>query len=83
MARDPKAKIVDGKRRAFTIHDGTRLTPAVVAVLGVLADAAADEVNDTEAEYRRENAREALTPVLVARADGVAIYLDRNDRRLG
>ena len=36
MAKDPKAKIVGDRRRLLTIHDGARLTPALVAALAAL-----------------------------------------------
>lgn len=40
MAKDPKSKIVGDRRRLLTIHDGARLTPALVRVLDALADEA-------------------------------------------
>lgn len=78
MARntDPKKRHVGDRHRLLTIHDGTRLTPAIVAVLEALSNEAV-ELGASEPEYRRDYFR----PVLVARADGLALYVE--NRRIG
>lgn len=86
MAKDPKAKIVGDRRRLLTIHDGARLTPALVAVLGALTDEVAElfdhEGNRAGAADARVRAggyrRDHLDPVLVARSDGLAVYVSRD-----
>lgn len=83
MPSDPKKKLVEGKRRAITIHDGARLTPALVRLLEGLSDEA-----NALAEQGREPrevpsyAYERAVPVLVARGDGIAVYVDRDGRLL-
>lgn len=84
--RDPKAKWVEGRHRLLTIHDGTRLTPTIVQLLGVLADNAEELAGDLSADvrpnsYDRGQLLEELGPRLVARSDGLALYV--TDRRLG
>lgn len=83
--RDPKAKWTEARHRLLTIHDGTRLTPTIVALLGVVADAAeelaAEHAPDGPASYQRERRLEEFAPPLVARSDGLALYV--TDRRLG
>lgn len=89
---DPKAKHVpENFRRVLTIHDGGRLTPALVDVLRTISDHAEDlalELRTEELEaisnptsYQRRNAasnaRQRTRPVLVARADGLAVYAAR------
>lgn len=83
MARntDPKKRHVGDRRRLLTIHDGTRLTPAIVAVLQALTEEADKLVDRSAADWRQRDQLEALQPVLVARADGLALYVA--DRRLG
>lgn len=91
MPADPKRKhLTNGwgsvtKKRAITIHDGTRLTPALVRVLAALTDEVEEHLDarlDTEQTGRGarvaapESVRQRLDPVLVARADGLAIYVD-------
>ena len=89
MSADPKRKIIDGRRRLLTIHDGARLTPALVRVLEVLADEA-NELLEADLEHE-SNGREArakastyklgnVDPILVARADGLAIYVAHDGR---
>jgi len=75
---DPKKKWTEGRHRLLTIHDGTRLTPTLVALLGVVADAAAELTPDS---YQRQHKLDELAPRLVARSDGLALYV--TDRRLG
>lgn len=87
---DPKSGTVDGRRRVLTIHDGARVTSTLVRLLSVLADEAeelaSDEANSVETSntYQRrnayENAADRHVPILVARADGLAVYA--RDRRL-
>lgn len=83
---DPKKRWTEGRHRLLTIHDGTRLTPTLVAVLGVLADAADEQAaeltpDDRPSSYQRQHKLDELAPRLVARADGLALYV--TDRRLG
>lgn len=86
MAKDPKAKIVGERRRLLTIHDGARLTPALVAMLGALADEAAELLDHEGTRAGRADARvraggyrrEQVDPIFVARSDGLAVYVDRN-----
>lgn len=85
-ARDPKAKWVEGRHRLLTIHDGTRLTPTIVSLLAVVADAAEELASELTPDarpssYERRNHLEGLAPRLVARSDGLALYV--TDRRLG
>lgn len=82
--RDPKAKHVEGRHRLLTIHDGTRLTPTIVRILNVLADDAEEIVVEAVPDatsYRRRDAQELHAPVMLARSDGLAVYV--TDRRLG
>ena len=84
--RDPKAKWTEGRHRLLTIHDGARLTTALVDVLAVLASAstelAAEDTPDSRPNgYERKARLEELSPRLVARSDGLALYV--TDRRLG
>lgn len=85
MASDPKKAIVDGRRRAITIHDGARLTPSLVRVLEVLADEA-NALREQNHDKPRGDASsydlEASDPVLVARTDGIAVYVPRDGRLL-
>lgn len=84
MARDPKKKHIGDRRRLLTIHDGTRLTPTIIALLAVLADYAEEISADNEHGYDRRDARMLHVPVLVSRSDGLAIYVDaERERRLG
>jgi hypothetical protein len=82
MARDPKSTIVDGRKRLLTIHDGARLTPALVRILEGLADEANEKLElelDRQQSISlngRDRARRAIVPVLVARSDGLAVYVD-------
>lgn len=78
---DPKKRWTVDRHRLLTIHDGTRLTPAVVAVLAALVDEAGNLVDPSAPDWKREQERDRLTPRLVARADGLALYVQ--DRRLG
>lgn len=87
MAKDPKSKIVGDRRRLLTIHDGARLTPALVRVLDALADEANElldvgldhEGNGREARVKSSRyRRDAVDPVLVARSDGLAVYVSRD-----
>lgn len=76
-------QVTNGRRRALTIHNGTRLTPTLVRMLGVLAD----DVEEIAAEHgdlwRRADERDRHTPVIVARSDGLAVYVnDDRARRL-
>jgi hypothetical protein len=89
---DRKASHVpENHRRVLTIHDGARLTPALVAVLSVLSEHAeelvAERISDeldsipSPSRYQRaeagRTARSELRPVLVARSDGLAVYAPR------
>jgi len=89
---DAKAKQVpDGFRRVLTIHDGGRLTPALVSLLAHLSEhaeyLAADLVTEeldgihNPTSYQRRNAasnaRSRTRPVLIARSDGLAVYAPR------
>jgi hypothetical protein len=91
-ATDKKAAMVpDNYRRALTIHDGARLTPALVAVLSSLSEHAEVLIIDRTSErlaehhnasaYQRNSAaaevRSSTRPVLIARADGLAVYCPR------
>lgn len=87
MEKDPKAKIVGDRRRLLTIHDGARLTPALVAVFAALADEANELLDagfDEEQHGRATRTktsgyrREQVDPILVARSDGLAIYVGRH-----
>lgn len=87
MANDPKSKIVGDRRRLLTIHDGARLTPALVRVLDALADEANEILDagfDEEQNGRAVRAkssgyrREQIDPILVARSDGLAVYVSRS-----
>lgn len=89
---DRKARYVpENFRRVLTVHDGGRLTPALVDVLRTLSEHAEDLRVEIEAEeleavnyptidQRRKiaaNARRRARPVLVARAEGLAVYASR------
>jgi hypothetical protein len=87
MAKDPKKKFTEDRRRFLTIHDGAFLTPAVVAVLDVLARESEEilavaldhEPNGREARVKASGyAREKATPILVARSDGIAVYVSND-----
>lgn len=91
MPSDPKKNIVDGRRRAITIHDGTRLTPTLVRILEVLSDEANEILDagfDQEQNARGARAKsstyklEEVDPILVSRADGIAVYVPRDGRLL-
>lgn len=84
--RDPKAKWTEDRHRLLTIHDGTRLTPTIVQLLGVLADNAEELAAELTPghgvnSYQRRERIEELAPRLVTRSDGLALYV--TDRRLG
>lgn len=89
MPSDPKKNIVGTRRRLLTIHDGARLTPALVRVLDVLADET-NELLDAgfEEEQSGRGARakassyklEELDPILVSRKDGIAVYVPSTGR---
>ena len=79
MASDPKGQHVTGRRRLLTIHDGARLTPSLARLLEVLADEAAAEIDETDHPTNWD--RERAAPVLVARSDGLAVYV--HSRRIG
>lgn len=78
-------------RRVLTIHDGARLTPALVDLLRTLSEHAEDlavelvteELDTTHnpSAYQRRNAqrdaRHTARPVLVGRSDGIALYAAR------
>lgn len=85
MPSDPKKNIVDGRRRLLTIHDGARLTPTLVRLL----DGLADEANALREERPsstsgRGNAStytlDDFDPILVARKDGIAVYVPTSGR---
>lgn len=83
---DPKAKWTEDRHRLLTIHDGTRLTPTIVQLLGVLADNAEELAGELTPDghpnaYGRRQLLEEFAPRLVARSDGLALYV--TDRRLG
>lgn len=84
MPSDPKKKLIEGKRRALTIHDGARLTPALCRVLEGLSDEAYAIAEGSEGDRTKISsyAFERAVPVLVARADGIAVYVDRDGRLL-
>jgi hypothetical protein len=84
--RDPKRQWTEGRHRLLTIHDGTRLTPTLVSMLNVLAEAADEQAaeltpDDRPNSYQRQRKLDELAPRIVARADGLALYVE--DRRLG
>ena len=90
MPADPKRPLVDGKHRLLTIHDGARLTPALVRMLGVIADEVTEHLDarlDEEQSGRGARvkvpsySRSSLDPVLVSRSDGLAIYVS-SDREV-
>jgi len=88
MARnnDPKRKWTEDRHRLLTIHDGTRLTPTVAAMLANIADAAEELAAELTPDvgpndYRRRERLDELAPRLVGRSDGLALYV--TDRRLG
>ena len=83
---DPKLQYTKDRHRLLTIHDGARLTPAIVAVLSALVEAAEEiaiDLTDGQgpSSYERRRLRDELSPRLVARSDGVALYV--SDRRIG
>lgn len=89
MPSDPKKNIVDGRRRLLTIHDGARLTPALVRILDVLADETNELLDagfEEEQSGRAARAKasgyklEELDPILVARKDGIAVYVPTSGR---
>lgn len=90
MASDPKKKLVQGRHRLLTIHDGARITPTLVRILEVLAEETTELLDarfDEEQSGRQARAKtstyvlERSDPIMVARADGLAIYID-SERRL-
>lgn len=77
---DPNKVHTEGRHRLLTIHQGTRLTPTIVSVLQVLAEAAEEAAaelhpDDRPNSYARVRELEELAPRLVARSDGLALYV--------
>lgn len=82
-ARDQRT---EGRRRLLTISDGVRLTPGLVAILDTIStvttNALESRLEEEEVDYARVRRRvtnydrDRLTPVLIQRADGLAVYVD-------
>lgn len=81
-ARDPKKKWTEDRHRLLTIHDGTRLTPAIVKILEAIVDEAREIADDpTLSKWQQAEELDRLSPRLVGRSDGIALYV--RDRRIG
>lgn len=82
MATDPKKNTIDGRVRAITIHDGARLTPALVRMLDVLVDEATEHLGEKTRTTATGYDLERVDPIIVGRSDGIAIYVSRTRRIL-
>lgn len=82
MARDQRT---EGRTRLLTIADGTPITPGLVRILDTIA-AVVDEALEGRLDFEPSSSiqtrrlagtydRTKLTPVLIQRADGIAVFV--------
>ena len=73
MAADPYKSLIGGRRKVFTLH-ATLLDDRIIAALAALTPRDTDHSSDYS--YRH------ACPVVAPRADGIAIYLNKDTVRL-